>query len=287
MGFEIISPTTSEELRKLLESNQDKNIRLGAGFTDLMIEIKKKNLNDLTVINLAKIKEKEFTTIQVTVNEVRIGSLVTIAEITKNKYLQENFPVLVEAANGLASMQIREVATVGGNICQASPSGDVSCAIYSLNATCEILNSSGQLRKEPMVDFFKGPGKTSLTKNEVLQSVIFPVSKSSKLRSGFIKIGKRVSMECSIVSLAYQIHLAENGTIEAAGIACGAVGPTFILCQDAISFIKGKNIETLSTEDKEQFAQKVQQLATPIDDVRSTAWYRKEVLYNSAVSIFE
>lgn len=287
MDFEILSPANTQELLNCLQNHQNESIKMGAGFTDLIIDIKKKKLTGLKVINLAKITDKEFTSIEITENKIRIGALVKVAHITNNKYLKENFPVIVEAALGLASQQIREVATIGGNICQASPSGDLSCAVTSLNAVCEILNDKGEIRNENLVDFFKGPGLSSLKKNEVLRSIVIPVNKGKKLLSGFIKIGKRKAMECSIVSLAYHIQMDEKNEIIDAGIATGAVAPTILFNKKAAEFLKGKTISSISAGKKEEFANIVQEMATPIDDVRSTAWYRKEVLYNSAVSVFE
>ena len=287
MDFEIISPANSQELLSCLKNHQNESIKMGAGFTDLIIDIKRKKLVDLKVINLAKICDKEFTSIEIGDEHIRIGALVKIAEITNNKYLLENYPVIVEAARGLASQQIREVATIGGNICQASPSGDLSCAVTSLNAVCEILNENGEIRKETLSDFFKGPGITTLKKNEVLRSIVVAKNSGKKLLSGFIKIGKRKAMECSIVSIAYHIQMNDRDEIIEAGIATGAVGPTILYNKKAATFLMGKKGDTLSAEEKEQFAKIVQEMATPIDDVRSTAWYRKEVLYNSAVSVFE
>ncbi|MBI4945678.1 MAG: FAD binding domain-containing protein [Bacteroidetes bacterium] len=286
MDFEIISPATCKELKQMLINNQGKNIRIGAGFTDLIIDMRKNNPVDLTVINLSQLKEKEFTTVQTGENEIRIGALTTTAAIIKNAYLTEHFPVLTEAASGLASGQIREVATIGGNVCQASPSGDLSCAIASLKACFEIMDMNGNIRTEALTDFFKGPGKTNLCKNEVLRSIVIPVNKGKINKSGFIKIGKRASMECSVVSLAYHILAGPDDTIVSAGIACGAVAPTVVFCDKAAALLTGKKINNIPYGVIEQFAALVQQAASPIDDIRASAWYRKEVLFNSAKSIF-
>jgi len=287
MEFELISPVNCEELKQCLSSNQDKNIRLAAGFTDLIIELKKDNVVDLSVINLSKLREEEFAGILIKEEEIRIGSMVTAASIARNVFIRDHFPVLSEAADGLASKQIREVATIGGNICQASPSGDLSCALTALKAFCEIMNMKGQIRSEALPDFFRGPGKTSLGKNEVLRNIVIPSNKSKLIRSGFIKIGKRAAMECSIVSIAWHIQSDENGSVLHAGVACGAVAPTVILCMEATSFLIGKKFRSLPIRDKEHFATLVQHAASPIDDLRASAWYRKEVLYNIAISIFE
>ncbi len=203
MNFDVESPSGREELQQILRSCQSKNFRLVAGNTDLLLELKKSAPEDLTLINLSQLKDEALTGIAINPDEIRIGALVTVAQICRNSFIRDNFPVLSEAANSLASAQIREVATVGGNICQASPSGDLSCALVALHATCGIMNMDGQIRHETLSGFFRGPGQTSLQKDEVLISISIPVNQSKKLRSGFIKIGKRSAMECSIVSIGY------------------------------------------------------------------------------------
>lgn len=286
MDFEIFTPVSSDELFQFLTDNKDKDIRMGAGFTDLTLDLKKKNPKNLIVINLSGIHEQDFSEIRVNENEIRVGALVTAATIVNNKYLQEHFPVLTAAAKGLASMQIREVATIGGNLCQASPSGDLSCALVSLKAVCEIISPDNKVRTEALPGFFRGPGKTSLEKGEVLRSIVFPVNSGNKIKSGFIKIGKKAAMECSVVSLAYHILSGDDGVVVSAGIACGAVAPTVIFCEGASSFLKGKNATSLQADDIEQLAAMVRQKASPIDDIRASAWYRNEVLFNSVKSIF-
>jgi len=287
MNFEIESPATREELVQSLRKHQSTNFRLGAGFTDLLIELKNSDQEDLTLINLSQMEDEEFSGIVANSTEIRIGALVTVARIIKNSSIMENSPVLHQAAQSLASGQIREVATIGGNICQASPSGDLSCALVALKATCEIMDMEGRIRHEPLNGFFQGPGKTSLQKNEVLKSISIPVNLRKTLKSGFIKIGKRSAMECSIVSIGYHFQLEADGQVIQAGIAIGAVAPTVIFCSKAAAFLVKRNVNKLTEDDRLMVTELIQQAASPIDDLRASAWYRKEVLFNTARSIFE
>jgi len=287
MNFNIESPSSREELQKSLRKHHTKNIKLGAGFTDLLLELKESTPEELILINLSQLKDDEFNSIGFDPNEFRIGALVTAAQISRDSFIRENFSVLNQAAHGLASAQIREVATVGGNICQASPSGDLSCALVALKANCEIMNMDGQIRLEALKEFFRGPGETSLQKDEVLKSISIPVNQSKTIESGFIKIGKRSAMECSIVSIGYHLQMETDGMITQAGIALGAVGPTVILCNEASSFLIKRNINKLGEDDRLQLAGLIQKAASPIDDPRASAWYRSEVLFNSAKSIFD
>lgn len=287
MNFDIESPVNRDELMQSLRNYQSKNFRLAAGFTDLLIELKKTNPEELTVINLSQLKDEEFSSISFNSTETRIGALVTVAQIGNNSFIKENYPVLYQAAKALASGQIREVATVGGNICQASPSGDLSCALVALKAKCEIMDMDGKVRHEMLDEFFRGPGITSLQKNEVLKSIAIPVNKSKKLKSGFIKIGKRSAMECTIVSVGYHFQLEADGILAQAGVAIGAVAPTVVFCNKAADFLAKKNINNLNKDDQIKVTGLILESASPIDDLRASAWYRKEVLLNTARSIFE
>lgn len=286
MDFEIITPKTRHELLNAMQWN--KSFRFGAGYTDLILELKKQSGNSSTIINLAQLKEKEFNAIEKKSSALKIGALVTASKIIGSDFISKNFLVLYNAANNLASPQIRQVATIGGNLCIASPSGDMSCALVALKAKCEILSANGKTREIPITEFFTGPRETTLKKNEVLRNVIIPLNEKGKnIHSGFIKVGTRRSMECSVVSLAYHILTDKKGVITQAGVAIGSVAPTIQFTEEACYFLKGKNIFSMSENEREMFAQVVLQYASPISDIRASAWYRKEVLFNISKSIFE
>lgn len=289
MSFEIINPANTEELLGAIKKFRNRNFRFGAGCTDLLMELKKKPEEDLTVINLSRVKDASFTGIKKATKQLRLGAMLTAHKIVINEELRNDFPVLHEAALSLASTQIRQVATVGGNLCTASPSGDIACALVALEAICNILDTNGIVRKIPITEFFLGPRKTDLKPNELLYGVSIPVNnKNSKnIISHFIKIGTRRSMECSIVSLAYHIQTDEQGNIIKAGVAIGASAPTIRYAKDASEFLIGKKIKKISQKEKEEFAGKVLSYAFPITDIRATAWYRKEVLFNISKGIFE
>lgn len=286
MEFNVISPKTSQELFETIDKYQDKKIRFGAGYTDLINDLNNKPQDDLTVINLAKLNDESFKSITITEKGIRIGSLVTASQILNNETIKTKFPVLWEATNSVASMQIRETATIGGNVCQASPSGDISCALVSLKAVCEIVDSKKNIREELLTDFFLGVKKTSLKKNEILKSIFVPLNISKKIKSGYIKIGTRLSMEISIISIAYHFQTDENNIIIDAGLSIGAVAPVIKFTSDACNFLIGKQIDTINNDEINNFATLVKNHASPISDVRASAWYRNEVLFNSTKAIF-
>lgn len=287
MEFDIVTPTTKSELLKAIKENKN-NFRFGAGYTDLILDLKKKNEQNITVINLAQLTDKKFNSIEKNSKFIRIGALVTASSIVNDKLVVKIFPVLQQAANNLASSQIRQVATIGGNICTASPSGDIACALVALKAKCELLSSTGKTRTVSILEFFLGPRKTAMKKDEILTSVLISLNEKNKnIHSGFIKVGTRRSMECSVVSLAYHIQADKKNLITHIGIAIGSVAPTIRFAEKACEFLVGKNISSFAQGEKEEFAEKVLQYASPISDIRATAWYRKEALFNICKSILE
>lgn len=287
MNFNVVSPESTEELLNIISKNQNNNFKFGAGFTDLIPEQKKQDEEDLIIINLARLDDDNFKSIKKNGNEFRIGALTTIAEIISNKELKTQFPVLNVSANTLASDQIRQVATIGGNLCTASPAGDVACALVALQANCELLSTDSNVRVIPISDFFINVKKSALQKDEVLQSITISVNEiGGKVYSDYVKIGTRRSMEIAIVSLAYLICTDENDIITNAKIAIGSVAQTIKFCNSACEYLAGKNFRMLSSSDKEEFASKVVSYASPITDIRGSDWYRNEVLFNISKGIF-
>ncbi len=285
LDFQVISPQTAEELLEAIGANQENHFRFGAGGTDLQLELKRNPEKDLTVVNLAQMQDDTFRSISKTEGGYRIGALVTAAEILDDEQLKGEYYTLWDAANNLASSQIRQVATVGGNLCTASPSGDIACAMVALKATCEILNTNGDVRSVPITDFFLNVRKTALKKDEVLRSVTIPFNSTNSLFSGFVKVGTRLSMECSVVALAYHLQRDDNGIIKEAGIAIGSVAPTIKFTDTACDFMKGRS--QLTEGDRNDFAKLVSEYASPISDVRASAWYREEVLFNISKGLME
>ena len=283
--FQVISPQTSGELLEAIAANQENHFRFGAGGTDLQLELKRNPEKHLTVVNLAQMQDGTFRSISKAEIGYRIGALVTASEILDNDELKSECFTLWDAANNLASSQIRQVATVGGNLCTASPSGDIACALVALKATCEILNTNGDVRSVLISDFFLNVRKTALKKDEVLQSVVVPFNSTNDLFSGFVKVGTRLSMECSVVALAYHLQKDDKGAIQEAGIAIGSVAPTIKFTESACDLLIGRT--ELTENERTEFARSVSEYASPISDVRASAWYREEVLFNISKGLFE
>jgi len=288
MNFKVTSPQNRNELLQTIARMQGSKFCFGAGYTDLLLLLKKQPVEDLTIINLARLEDKRFSSIEVQDGGIRIGALVTANTLTEDAGIKERLPVLFEAASQHASRQIRQVATVGGNLCTASPAGDLACALVALQAQCEILSAKGKVRNILLDKFFVGVRKTDLQPDEVLCGVFVPLRDEGKNNySRFIKIGIRRSMECAVLSLACHLRVDDDGRIAHAGIAIGSVAPVIRFVAAACDFLMGRRISQISPQAAAEFAAIVVSYASPITDIRGSAWYRKEALYNISKSLFE
>jgi len=223
-----------------------------------------------TLINIQRVDEMRG--ISVAQGRYRIGGLVTVTDVLESALLAADVPVLIEAADHFASPQIRNAATLAGNLCNASPAGDMCIPLLLLDADVELtswVDGSVSIRMLALSDFFTGPGKTVLQTNELLTAIEFdqPLAGFS---ASFQKSGPRPALEISIVSLGLAAVL-ENGVLSGVRVATGAVAPTPLRATATESAIEGRSLDenliNLAVET-------VQKEVKPIDDIRASAWYR-------------
>ncbi|NKE65602.1 xanthine dehydrogenase family protein subunit M [Ramlibacter sp. RBP-2] len=205
-------------------------------------------------------------------DEVRIGAATTITEIRRDPGLARIAPVLVEAAEHFASEQIRNAASVGGNICNASPAGDMIPPLLVLGAWVELAcwqDGAVQTRRVALERFFVGPGKTVKRPEELLKAVVF-ARPAADFVARFRKSGPRPALEISTVSVAIGARVA-GGRLSEARVAMGSVAPTPLRARHVEAALEGKPLDAATiaaavaatTDD-----------VKPIDDVRASAWYR-------------
>ncbi len=256
-------------LKSLKElSSLTKRCTFLAGGTDLFPllregKLKNNRFCDLSRLSdLKKISEKE--------GRISIGALCTFRSIAESRLLKEKAPCLVRAAQELGSPQIRNRATIGGNIANASPAADSIPPLFVLEGLIET-----SLRTVAVKDFFKGPGATVLKKNELIKRILIPAEKK---KSGFMKIGARKSLAVSKVSVAVSA-VTDGNYFKKVRIAFGAVGPTVMRAKKTEKFLKGK------PADKEiiyEASLNALSEISPVDDFRCTCSYRR----NTAAVIF-
>jgi len=258
------SPKTTSELFELLGSV--KNYTILSGGTDLMPRFESGTPLPENLIVLKKISE--LAGIREIDEEIEIGASVTIAELQNNPQIHRYFNSLLQATKTFAGVQIRNRATIGGNICNASPSGDLLPSLYAFDAKLKIIGKNeGHI--VPIDKFITSPGEIALRNGEILQSIILP---KTKLQSVFVKLGLRESMAISVVNFAITFH-KNNEKIEHLSIFAGAVAPT-IVCLNTLE-------NALKTNPKVEITTNlIANDISPISDIRASAKYREKVLTN-------
>lgn len=210
-------PETREEL---LEALREKNgAWLCAGGTDLMIRLREKKQFHYSLIDLTHMRE--MSVIEETKDTVRIGAAVTMTELERSAVVGRYLPALAKAASMVGSTQIRNRATIGGNVANASQSSDLTPVVLAYEAAAKVCDGTGTVRKQAVDEFVTGLGKTSLGDSDVILSFEF---KKSDAISGFAKIGSRKSVAISKVNVCIKTDV-EDGILQNVSVLLGAVGP--------------------------------------------------------------
>ncbi|HBV89159.1 MAG TPA: hypothetical protein DEF42_21505 [Desulfosporosinus sp.] len=247
-------------------------VRALAGGTDLLVKMKKGLTNWKGIVNLKGLTElKGFIYEGQTIS---IGALTQISALIDNPLLSLHFPALVDAARSLGTPQVRNLATVGGNLCNASPAADVALVLLMYEARLLIMGPNGS-RQVSIQEFYVGPGQTVLQQGEILTAIEIDLPPLNS-KGVFFKHGKRKSHEIALVNVAVLLtpHPGRK-QIAQARIAVGSVASTQLRIKDAEDSLTN-SLATLSAF--EQAAELVKEAVNPIDDVRSTASYRKQMV---------
>lgn len=208
--------------------------------------------------------------------EVRIGALTSITEILDSGFLKQTVDVVVQAADCFASGQVRNAATIGGNICNASPAGDMMIPLLLLDAIVELASWRGEnvtRRTVPLCDFFAGPGKTRIEDDEILVAVKFPVPERHFV-GRFCKFGTRPALDVAVVSIGIG-GVKGNGCLEVVRVAFGAVAPTPIRGRKTEAELESTELDDSRIAD---IARVAEQEVSPISDLRASAWYRTQLI---------
>jgi carbon-monoxide dehydrogenase medium subunit len=280
VGKEMLTPFRYEKPRsveKALDLLVDKgtDARLLAGGTDLIPQIRSGKIAPALLIDLLGFTELKG--IEIKENHLGIGSMTTIRELERSKVLQVHCPVLKEAAGLIGSRQIRNVATVGGNICNASPSADLLPSLLALESKVTIRNSSGTVEKR-LDEFFLGPSQTILANQDILTKITVP---KQPVFSGasYLKLSPRRAMDLAIVGVTVLLVLSETGTCQKAHLVLGSVAPTPIRVPAAEEIL----IDSLSQKSPsdallDEVGEVASQAARPIKDVRASDGYRRDMI---------
>ncbi|HEY3107348.1 MAG TPA: xanthine dehydrogenase family protein subunit M [Chloroflexota bacterium] len=267
--FDYAAPTTIKEACQLLTSNQ--NARPLAGGTDLLIQMKERGRPVPLLVSLRWVDELSNLKSN---GQLEIGSMVTCGEVAWSEAVKTGWPGLVDGADLVGSIQIRNKGTVGGNVCNAAPSADVVPSLIVLGATARVAGPSGE-RTLPLQALFRGPGQTSLAPGELLVGLTVPKAAAGS-GSAYLRHVPRREMDIAVVGVAVQLQLEGDGrTVRDARVALASVAPTPIRSARAEQALIGSQLgdETLRRAGEGAAAD-----ARPISDVRASADYRRELL---------
>jgi len=294
-AYEYHKPQTVKEAIDLMDSLE--NAKYIAGGTDVMVLVKQGKLAPANLVSLRNVKELSCIEVQ---NGVTIGAGATHTEIANNEFIRKRYCALADGAGVVGSKQIRNVATIGGNICNAAPSADTACPLLVLDANVIVAGKSGE-RQIPVDEFFLGPGRVALEKGELVTGFTIPAF-GEKTGSAYIKHARRLAMDLPVLGIAARATIKLGGSeagcreafgaagdtpgtirrLEAEGlvfedvrIAMSVVAPRPMRAKRAEEALKGKAI---SERLFEEFGEIAASESQPRDSIRGEAWYRREMV---------
>jgi CO/xanthine dehydrogenase FAD-binding subunit len=282
--FDFYQPATLAEASRLLKEKGPGG-RFLAGGTDLVIAMKEKGLLPKYIVDLKRVPGLSGIR-ESGDGSITIGALTTMYAIEISPLIKKKYPFLAQSAAEVGSIQIRNRATIGGNMANATPSADVAPSLIALNATARIASAAGE-RTIPLEEFFRGPGQTVMTSDEILTELTIPET-GPQLVGEYIKFSPRDMMDLAYIGVAVAYNLGSNNKCTGVRIVLGAVAPTPIRAKQSEALLEGKILtEELATKVGDEAARE----SKPISDVRSSADYRramvgvmtKRALLNAAV----
>ena len=268
-AFEYFSPKTLAEASEIL-SRYHGEARAVAGGTDLLLKMKAGRIAPKAIVNIKRLPELRGLTFN---SHLTLGALTTLEEIRRSPIIREHYPALSEAANTMASVQIRNLATVGGNMCNAAPSADLAPILIALNATAVIAGVTGE-RRLPLDEFFTGAGQTVLKPGELLVSVEAPPPAGPSL---YLKLSPREHMDIAVVGVGLALcgYNSLSQQCDSARVVLGAVAPIPLRARKAEAELESG---ALIMERIARAAKFAAEECQPIDDVRGSAWYRRRMV---------
>jgi CO/xanthine dehydrogenase FAD-binding subunit len=247
--------------------------RFLSGGTDVAVRLKEGLVKEDVVVDLSRVTELRFVREESGV--VHVGACATHADLSASPIVRQHGCALALAASRVGGPQIRNMGTVGGNVANASPAGDTIPALIVLDAVVSIASQTGT-REIPIIDFFTGPGRSVLAAEELVTELHFPATGPGEL-SGFGKLGSRQAMTISTANMAFYFRIGKNRRIVEARIAFGSVAPTVVRAHKTEQMFC-QLPPLLSWDAIRGAAQMAWKEVAPIDDLRATAVYRKEVV---------
>lgn len=270
--FEYFAPKTSAETLELV-ARLGMKAKILAGGTDLMVVMKAKAISPDYVIDINGVEEFKGIFCEDGKGAI-IGTNTKLAEIQYSKAIRSKYPALAYAASEVGSSQVRHMASLGGNSCNASPAAETPTPLVAMGAKVVLSSISGE-RELPLENFILGVRKLDLAEGEMLTKFILP-EPPRKSACRYAYMGRRDAMEIDCVNMAVSIELEDDSErVKDIKLVMGSVYPRPLVAKDVPALLLGQK---LNDELIEQAAESAQGEAKPIDDIRASAEYRREIV---------
>jgi aerobic carbon-monoxide dehydrogenase medium subunit len=271
--FTYLVPKTLDEAISYHQSygNRAKYI---AGGTDVLVKIKDGKLSPDYLISLKHILGQDRPFLNQDTGELYIGAFMTHRMLEKSAIIRQNYPILFDAVRNIGSVQIRNVATIGGNLVNAVPSADGAIPLIALDGKANMYGAKG-LRSMELLRFFLGPGQCDLESGEILTEIVIPPL-LPRTGGAYVKHGRREAMELPMLGVGVLLSLEEDMvTCAKVRICLGVAAPTPLRCFQAEAFLLGKSIHETSLSEAGRLAGEESRVR---DSIRGVAWYRREMV---------
>lgn len=245
-----------------------------AGGTDMTLHWQHEKVSPTVCVDIRGVSELDF--IDVSDTSIRIGAMTALATLERAADQHHILEMLSDITKLMCTPQTRTIATVGGNMCNASPAADLSPAFVALDATAVIFTKDAT-RDVAMVDFFKGVNKTAVGPDEILQEVVIPLPSDGEIQGSYRRIDRTV-VDIALVNGSAAISVDSNGTITWAGFGLGAVAPVILNAPDASAALEGIKLADVTPQKMAEVAAIAAKHAKPISDVRASAGYRQDMV---------
>jgi carbon-monoxide dehydrogenase medium subunit len=248
----------------------DPDAKIFAGGTDLLVQWRTGLRQPSAFVDVKRIPE--LGTLTLDDNGLRLGAAMPAAEIAEHGEVRRVWPGLVEAIQLIGSTQIQGRATVGGNLCNASPAADTTCALIVNRAECLVSGPDGE-RRVPVEQFCTSPGRTVLRRGELLVALHVP-RPAERTADAYLRLIPRTEMDIAVAGAGVSLTMDRSGVCTAARVAIGAVAPTALLVPAAAAALIGSRVDDDALA---RAAGEASAAARPIDDKRGTVEYRRAV----------
>lgn len=268
--LELHHATSYEDAAALL-SKFSPDVRLFAGGTDVLVEMKNNNKAVHHLVTLNRIEAMHGITEEP--DGLRIGALTTITELDESPLITGGYEIIRDAASQMATRQIRNTATVGGNIVSANPCADMPPPLIVLDAVASLFSAKGT-RDVALKDFITNARETNLAQDELLAAIVVPKPKP-RFGAAYTCFGLRNGNAITVASVAASLSLNDDGTVHDACIALGAVAPRPIRVDAANLWLEDRK---LNGDSLDEVVRAAVEAAQPISDIRGSAEYRRELV---------